>query len=55
MVNNSQSSLISEARLSNIDILRAIAALAVCFYHFNRESLTGGTLYAASDGSGINY
>jgi peptidoglycan/LPS O-acetylase OafA/YrhL len=47
MVNNSQSSLISEARLSNIDILRAIAALAVCFYHFNRESLTGGTLYAA--------
>ncbi len=34
------------ARLSNIDILRAIAALAVCFHHFNRESLTGRTLYA---------
>jgi peptidoglycan/LPS O-acetylase OafA/YrhL len=47
MVNKSQLSLISEARVSNIDILRAIAALAVSFYHFNRESLTGGTLYAA--------
>ncbi len=32
-------------RLQNLDIFRAIAALAVCFFHFQRESLTGGTLY----------
>jgi hypothetical protein len=31
MVNNSQLSLVAGARLSNIDILRAIAALVVCF------------------------
>jgi len=33
-------------RLANLDILRALAALAVCFHHFNREALTGGTWYA---------
>jgi peptidoglycan/LPS O-acetylase OafA/YrhL len=32
-------------RLQNLDIFRAVAALAVCFFHFQRESLTGGTLY----------
>jgi peptidoglycan/LPS O-acetylase OafA/YrhL len=32
-------------RLQNLDIFRAVAALAVCLFHFQRESLTGGTLY----------
>ena len=32
-------------RLQNLDIFRAVAALAVCLLHFQRESLTGGTLY----------
>ncbi len=33
-------------RLGNLDVFRAIAALAVCFHHFNRESLTGGTWFS---------
>ncbi len=32
-------------RLSNLDILRGLAALAVCFFHFDRESLFKGTFY----------
>ena len=47
MVKKTQLSEESGDRLGNLDVFRAIAALAVCFYHFNRESLTGGTLYAA--------
>ena len=47
MVKKTQLSEKSAERLGNLDVFRAIAALAVCFYHFNRESLTGGTLYAA--------
>lgn len=41
--------LISEGggeRLGNLDVFRAVAALAVCFHHFNRESLTGGTWFS---------
>ncbi len=33
-------------RLSNLDILRGLAALAVCFFHFDRESLFVGSLYS---------
>jgi peptidoglycan/LPS O-acetylase OafA/YrhL len=33
-------------RLSNLDVFRAVAALAVCFHHFNRETLTGGTIFS---------
>lgn len=33
-------------RLGNLDVFRAVAALAVCFHHFNRESLTGGTWFS---------
>lgn len=33
-------------RLGNLDIFRAVAALAVCFHHFNRESLTAGTWFS---------
>lgn len=33
-------------RLGNLDVFRAIAALAVCFHHFNRECLTGGTWFS---------
>ena len=33
-------------RLSNLDILRGLAALAVCFFHFDRESLFQGTFYS---------
>jgi peptidoglycan/LPS O-acetylase OafA/YrhL len=35
----------SDNRLSNLDILRGLAALAVCFYHFDRDSLFAGTFY----------
>ena len=41
--------LISEKsgeRLGNLDVFRAVAALAVCFHHFNRESLTAGTWFS---------
>ena len=33
-------------RLGNLDVFRAVAALAVCLHHFNRESLTGGTWFS---------
>jgi len=33
-------------RLGNLDVFRAVAALAVCFHHFNRESLTAGTWFS---------
>jgi peptidoglycan/LPS O-acetylase OafA/YrhL len=33
-------------RLSNLDVFRAVAALAVCFHHFNREALTGSTVFS---------
>jgi peptidoglycan/LPS O-acetylase OafA/YrhL len=32
-------------RLSNLDILRGLAALAVCFLYFDRESLFKETFY----------
>ena len=32
-------------RLSNLDILRGLAALAVCLFHFDRDSLFKGTFY----------
>jgi peptidoglycan/LPS O-acetylase OafA/YrhL len=32
-------------RLSNLDVLRGLAALAVCFFHFDRESLFKETFY----------
>ena len=32
---------ISDNRLTNLDILRGIAALAVCFYHFRRDGMDG--------------
>jgi peptidoglycan/LPS O-acetylase OafA/YrhL len=35
---------ISDNRLINLDILRGVAALAVCFYHFRRDGMDG-TLY----------
>ena len=37
----------TKGRIANLDILRAVAALLVCFYHFNRNSLYGGTFYPA--------
>ena len=46
MVNKTQPSGREGERLGNLDIFRAVAALAVCFHHFNRESLTGGTFFA---------
>lgn len=30
----------NQSRLGNLDVLRALAALAVCFFHFKRESIT---------------
>jgi peptidoglycan/LPS O-acetylase OafA/YrhL len=33
-------------RVGNLDIFRAVAALSVCFHHFNRECLTGGTWFS---------
>lgn len=32
---------LDQNRLGNLDILRAVAALLVCFYHFDRENLLG--------------
>lgn len=34
-------------RIGNLDILRAVAALAVCFFHFRRDSMMAGSLYEA--------
>jgi peptidoglycan/LPS O-acetylase OafA/YrhL len=33
-------------RFSNLDILRGLAALAVCLFHFDRDSLFNGTFYS---------
>jgi peptidoglycan/LPS O-acetylase OafA/YrhL len=30
----------NQSRLGSLDVLRALAALAVCFYHFKRDSIT---------------
>ena len=37
------------SRLGNLDVLRALAAIAVCFYHFKRDSITSiGVLSSVS-------
>ena len=46
VVNKIQPSGREGERLGNLDVFRAVAALAVCFHHFNRESLTGGTWFS---------
>jgi peptidoglycan/LPS O-acetylase OafA/YrhL len=46
MAKTIQSSGYSGERLGNLDVFRAVAALAVCFHHFNRESLTAGTWFS---------
>jgi peptidoglycan/LPS O-acetylase OafA/YrhL len=37
------------SRLGNLDVLRALAAIAVCFHHFKRDSITSiGVLSSVS-------
>lgn len=40
-------------RISNLDVLRAIAALAVCFYHFRRGAMFEGSVYQSVASYGV--